>query len=142
MPRSRPRGVWRSRHGTSREQAFTVIEITTSVLVLAVGCLTVAGVIIPMDRQRGTTEAKAQVIELVEKTFEQMRGLDPTAVDESYQGKTLPLVGIEGSRSSSDYLATSVDSINAGLLDVTVTASWDVAGVTETFSIQTKVYNP
>ena len=125
-----------------RTRGFTPIEVATTITVLVIGFVALAGVMVPISQQSEQVAAKSEVTRQARSVLEQIKGLAPENVASTYNGATYFVQGITGTNNDGSALTVTVDSTNPKLVVVTVTGSWvDPGGTTETVVLRTEIYS-
>ena len=134
--------VRRAGRDRSREAGVSLVEMTAAIAIVVVGLTALAGVLLPIQRQRAQATARFQVLGQAQTLSAEIRGAPPQSIAATYDDTRSLVPGITGAQDDGSVLDIQVDSADPRLLVVTIRGTWIVNGAVEQHVIRTEVFNP
>ena len=143
-------------------RGLTLVEVTIAMMLTSVGIVSLAGVLLSVQRQHEQASARSQVLQSAANILEEIKGSPLQTVYTNYHGRSYEVAGVSGTGQGGlaidvagvpatgqipatgqggSVISVSVDPTNPKLLVVTLNASWIVLGNTETLELQTEIYS-
>ena len=97
---------------------------------------------VPLNRQREQVEAVTAVMTDAKSLLEEITAGDPAFIEDTYDGQTYNVAGVDGANADGTTITVTVDSTNPFLLSVTIAGAWNIHGHVETLELVTDVFNP
>lgn len=118
-----------------RGEGFTLVETLIAITLLTVGLVSLAALVVSSSRQTELEDDRQRVLEAAQNLLEEVKASEPLLVIQTYDGQRYPVADVDGE------LTVDVDAADMSLLGVTVTATWDSAGNSQTLVLETQIYN-
>jgi Tfp pilus assembly protein PilV len=121
---------------------MTLVEVVCAASLLVIAILALGAVLLSASRGREQMAVRNMVLAGAQNLLEEINATPSNSLVSTYHNHTRQVAGVTGANVNGATLAVSVDSSNPRLLGITVSAAWQVLGVTETMVFQSQVYNP
>ncbi len=124
-----------------RNEGFSLIEIHIAMTILAVALVGMGTLVVSSSRQTEVDESRQRVLQAAQNLIEEIRTVDTETILSTYDGQTYNVEDVTGTAGPTEVLSVAVTAIEPKLLQVSITATWSVAGTPLTYTLDTQIYN-